>query len=42
MASPASSTVTFLYTNIEGSTRLWERQPEAMRKENQATINPIE
>jgi len=24
-------TVTFLYTDIEGSTRLWEQQPEAMR-----------
>jgi predicted ATPase/class 3 adenylate cyclase len=31
MAPPASATVTFLYTDIEGSTRLWERQPEAMR-----------
>ncbi len=31
MASPASTTVTFLFTDIEGSTRLWERQPEAMR-----------
>lgn len=25
------STVTFLFTDIEGSTRLWEVQPEAMR-----------
>src|SRR5438034_11600349 len=24
-------TVTFLFTDIEGSTRLWEQQPEAMR-----------
>src|SRR5712691_593333 len=24
--------VTFLLTNIEGSTRLWEREPEAMRQ----------
>ena len=30
MASP-TSVITFLYTDIEGSTRLWERQPEAMR-----------
>jgi class 3 adenylate cyclase len=26
-----SGTVTFLLTDIEGSTALWERQPEAMR-----------
>jgi predicted ATPase/class 3 adenylate cyclase len=26
-----TGTVTFLYTDIEGSTRLWEQQPEAMR-----------
>lgn len=26
-----SGTVTFLFTDIEGSTRLWEAQPEAMR-----------
>jgi predicted ATPase/class 3 adenylate cyclase len=26
-----SGTITFLYTDIEGSTRLWERQPDAMR-----------
>ena len=26
-----SGTVTFLFTDIEGSTRLWEDQPEAMR-----------
>jgi predicted ATPase/class 3 adenylate cyclase len=26
-----SGTVTFLFTDIEGSTRLWEQQPEAMR-----------
>jgi class 3 adenylate cyclase len=24
--------VTFLFTNIEGSTRLWEAHPEAMRQ----------
>src|SRR5262252_2859468 len=35
MAEPAplpSGTVTFLFTDIEGSTRLWEQYPEAMRK----------
>ena len=31
MTSPASSTLTFLFTDIEGSTRLWERSPAEMR-----------
>jgi class 3 adenylate cyclase len=26
-----SGTVTFLFTDIEGSTRLWEQHPDAMR-----------
>jgi class 3 adenylate cyclase len=26
-----TGTVTFLFTDIEGSTRLWQRQPEAMK-----------
>ena len=30
MSSPPTGTVTFLFTDIEGSTRLWERSPEAM------------
>ncbi len=30
-ASLPTGTVTFLFTDIEGSTRLWERDPEAMR-----------
>jgi predicted ATPase/class 3 adenylate cyclase len=29
--SPPSGTVTFLFTDIEGSTRWWEAHPEAMR-----------
>jgi class 3 adenylate cyclase len=31
MAELPTGTVTFLYTDIEGSTRLWERDPAAMR-----------
>ena len=27
-----TGTVTFLFTDIEGSTRLWQRDPEAMRE----------
>jgi hypothetical protein len=30
MAGPPTGTVTFLFTDIEGSTRLWERSPEVM------------
>src|ERR1051326_5233332 len=26
-----TATVTFLFTDVEGSTRLWEQHPEAMR-----------
>ena len=29
MADPSSGTVTFLFTDIEGSTRLWEDYPDA-------------
>src|SRR6185503_9881824 len=31
MAGLPSGTVTFLFTDIEGSTSRWEHQPEAMR-----------
>jgi predicted ATPase/class 3 adenylate cyclase len=32
VARPPTGTVTFLFTDIEGSTRLWERHPEAMQR----------
>jgi class 3 adenylate cyclase len=32
MAELPSGTVTFLFTDLEGSTRLWEREPDAMRR----------
>jgi class 3 adenylate cyclase len=28
---PPSGTVTFLLTDLEGSTRMWERHPDAMQ-----------
>jgi len=31
MSNPPSGTVTFLFTDIEGSTKLWEQYPEAMK-----------
>ena len=31
MAAPPSGTVTFLFTDIEGSSRMWEKCPETMR-----------
>ncbi len=30
MSNLPSGTVTFLFTDIEGSTKLWQEQPEAM------------
>jgi class 3 adenylate cyclase len=32
MGGEPSGTVTFLFTDIEGSTRRWEQDPEAMRR----------
>jgi predicted ATPase/class 3 adenylate cyclase len=31
VASPPTGTLTFLFTDIEGSTKLWERNPEVMQ-----------
>jgi class 3 adenylate cyclase len=31
VASPPTGTVTFLFTDIEGSIRMWERYPQAMQ-----------
>jgi class 3 adenylate cyclase len=31
VASPPTGTVTFLFTDIEGSTKLWESHPAAMQ-----------
>jgi class 3 adenylate cyclase len=32
MSSLPTGTVTFLFTDIEGSTKLWERSPQAMQR----------
>ena len=32
MRGPPTGTVTFLFTDIEGSTKLWERSPNAMQR----------
>ena len=31
MSEPPTGTVTFLFTDLEGSTRLWEQRPAAMK-----------
>ncbi len=31
MASPPTGTLTFMFTDIEGSTKLWENNPSAMQ-----------
>ena len=32
MANPPIGTVTFLFTDMEGSTKIWERSPHAMHR----------
>jgi predicted ATPase/class 3 adenylate cyclase len=32
MSSPPTGTVTFLFTDMEGSTKMWERSPQAMHR----------
>ena len=32
MAEPPTGTVTFFFTDIQGSTRLWERDAKRMRR----------
>ena len=32
MASPPTGIVTFLFTDIEGSSKMWERNPQAMHR----------
>ena len=41
MRNLPSGTVTFLFTDIEGSTALWEHQPEAMRARPRPARRPV-
>jgi hypothetical protein len=41
-AAAPSGVVTFLFTDIEGSTRRWETDAEAMRAAHSIVINPTE
>ena len=31
MVAPPTGTVTFLFTDIQGSSRMWEKSPQTMR-----------
>jgi class 3 adenylate cyclase len=37
-AQPPSGTVTFLLTDLEGSTRMWEQDPIAMKATSTTTV----
>jgi Adenylate and Guanylate cyclase catalytic domain len=41
MLEPPSGAVTFLFTDIEGSTQLWESAPEAMRPALEQDARPF-
>ncbi len=32
MTSPPTGTVTFMFTDVEGSTKMWERSPHAIHR----------
>lgn len=46
MANPPTGTVTFLFTNIEGSTKLWEDYParmaEALERHDEILTSAVE
>jgi len=41
MGELPAGTVTFLFTDIEGSTRLWEEHPDAMQTELTAVVREM-